>query len=234
MKISTILLASLLFLPGLTLSAQSRTTIEWLPQLSWSGKLGNHFNLWLNTSLENDLNEQAEGASSGLTFIPHTYNAQAGLSYKLAYAFDLATGYQFGWRGIDEEDSDIEQRSLQQISWTNRWGKYRARLRGRMEQRFFRSRNWKVRHRWRLRLALDFPLQGERLDIRETYLNIQAESLSNIFESAPLFKRKPVCIQAGVGRPAATLGWKMGSNGVSGVSMPRIISETAYFTALLW
>ncbi|MCB9297768.1 MAG: DUF2490 domain-containing protein [Lewinellaceae bacterium] len=81
-----------------------------------------------------------------------------------------------------------------------RWGKYRARLRP-YEQRFFRSDNWGVRHRWRLRPSLDFPLQGERLDPRETYLNAQIEWLTNIFEESPLYYRET--------RLYAGLGWQI-------------------------
>jgi len=181
------------------LLSQSRTTIELLPQLSWNGELGNRWSWSLNTSLESNFSEKTEGMPARTTFTPHTYNLQGGLAYQLTNDFNLSAGYQFGWRGLDEDEKDIEHRSLQQLSWAQRWGKYRMRARGRAEQRFFRSEGWQVRHRWRLRSSLDFPLQGERLDPKETYLNTQAEWLANIFESTPLFYRET--------RLYAGLGW---------------------------
>ena len=132
------------------LVGQSRTTIELLPQLSWNGELGSRWSWSLNTSLESGLSEKAEGRAAVGEFSPHTYNFQGGLACQLTNDVNLSGGYQFGWRDLDEDERDIEHRSLQQLSWARRWGKYRARLRARAEQRFFRSENWAVRHRWRL------------------------------------------------------------------------------------
>ncbi|MCB0583250.1 MAG: DUF2490 domain-containing protein [Phaeodactylibacter sp.] len=188
-------------LAGRPIFGQSRTTIELLPQLSWNGELGSRWGWSLNTSLESGLSEKVEGRDAVGEFSPHTYNFQGGLAYQLTNDVNLSGGYQFGWRNLDEGERDIEHRALQQLSWARRWGKYRARLRARAEQRFFRSDNWGVRHRWRLRPSLDFPLQGERLDPRETYLNAQIEWLTNIFEESPLYYRET--------RLYAGLGWQI-------------------------
>lgn len=182
---------------------QTRTTLELLPQLSWNGELGSRWDWSVNTSLESNFSEKAEGRAADYAFTPHTYNFQAGLAYQLTTDLNLSGGYQFGWRGLDEEEKDIEHRSLQQLTWARRWGKYRTRVRARAEQRFFRSEGWQVRHRWRLRPSVDFPLQGERLDPGETYLNAQAEWLANIFEEDPLFYRET--------RLYAGLGWQLSS-----------------------
>ncbi len=181
----------LIFLAGIqALPAQSRTTIELMPQLAWNGELNERWGWSLNTSLESGLFDKTEGMPADNTFTPHTYNFQAGLAYHWGNGFDLSAGYQFGWRDLDDDEQDIEHRPLQQLSWAQRLGKYRVRLRARTEQRFFRSNGWQARHRWRLRSSLDLPLQGERLDPGETYLNAQSEWLANVFEDGPLFYRE--------------------------------------------
>lgn len=200
----SIIIASGLFLVGLlaltpALRAQSRTTLELLPQFSWNGELDNRWSWSLNTSLESDISEKIEGRAAQTAFSTHTYNLQGGLAYQWTNSLDLSGGYQFGWRDLDEDEKDIEHRFLQQLSWAGRWEKYRLRVRGRTEQRFFRSNSWQARHRWRLRGALDFPLQGERLDPGETYLNLQSEWLANVFEEAALANRET--------RLYAGLGW---------------------------
>lgn len=212
-----------------SLSGQSRTTVEFLPQFSWTGKWGGRWSWSLNTSLESDLSDIVEGKDANTTFSPHTYNFQSGLAYQLTNDFNLSGAYQFGWRDLDEDEKDIEHRSLQQLSWAQHWGKYRARLRTRTEQRFFRSEGWQVRHRWRLRPSLDFPLQGERLDPRESYLNAQVEWLANPFDAASLFYRE-TRLYAGLGWQAASgykiengLEWRSRRIGAEGNRRHRLI-----------
>ena len=187
MKIVSACILLFLFLANRPAFSQSRSSLELLPQLSWNGELGNRWSWSLNTSLESRLSEKTEGQPATTSFTPHTFNFQSGLAYQWTSDLSLSAGYQFGLRDIDEDEQDIEHRLLQQLSWAQRWGKYRTRARARTEQRFFRSDDWQVRHRWRLRGSLDFPLEGERLDPRETYLNAQVEWLANLFEEASAF-----------------------------------------------
>ncbi|MCB0568890.1 MAG: DUF2490 domain-containing protein [Phaeodactylibacter sp.] len=183
MKHVPILLFTAFCLIPLLPAAQSLTTGEWLPQLSYSNSLNNRFSGNLNTFMEIQNLEKTPGSQATYGFSPQTFNIQAGLAYQWTTALNLSLAYQFGWRSLDEAERDVEHRLMQQITGTYSFGKYRLRSRLRAEQRFFRQNGYAPPvHRWRLRPSIDFPLQGERLDLGEAYLNTQWEVLANIFE----------------------------------------------------
>ncbi len=168
------------------LPAQNRTTLEWLPQLSFDYRIDERLSANVNTFIEIQSLEKRTGEAPQTGFSPQTFNVQAGLAYQWTTALNLSLGYQFGWRDLDETERDIEHRALQQLTAAYSFGKYRLRARLRAEQRFFRQDDYRATHRWRLRPSVDFPLQGERLDPGENYLNAQWEALSNIFEEDAL------------------------------------------------
>lgn len=104
---------------------------------------------------------------------------QGGLAYDLAGNWKLGATYRLARRGNLDEVPNTENRFAQQVSTSQRLRKYRFRERLLLEQRIFREA---TRHRWRIRLAMDYPLNGERLDPGEWYLNHQTELLSEPFE----------------------------------------------------
>lgn len=189
-RISSLLF--LLFPMCSLLPAQNRTTVEWLPQLSFDYRINERLSTNVNTFLEIQSLEKRQGESAQTGFSPQTYNVQAGLAYQWTTILNLSVGYQFGWRDLDESEKDLEHRSLQQLTGAYSFGKYRIRARFRTEQRFFKQEKYQAIHRWRLRPSVDFPLQGERLDPGEAYLNMQWEALSNIFEedASRLFEQR--------------------------------------------
>ncbi len=199
MKLQSGCIIALLASLPLWLHGQNRATLEFLPQLAWNGDFDDRWSWSVNTSMENTWIELAEDKPSVTDFYLTTFSLQAGAAFQLTNDVNLSGGYQFGWRDIDEEERNIEHRALQQLTYTQRLGKYRARARFRTEQRFFRNDDYVVEHRWRLRTSLDFPLQGEQLDPGETYLNAQVEWLANVFEADPWFFRDS--------RPYVGLGW---------------------------
>ncbi|MEQ8705856.1 MAG: DUF2490 domain-containing protein [Phaeodactylibacter sp.] len=105
---------------------------------------------------------------------------QGGLAYDLNSNWKLGATYRLSRRGSLDEVPNTENRFAQQISTSQRLRKYRLRERLLLEQRIFPK---ETRHRWRFRLALDYPLNGERLDQGEWYLNHQVALLSEPFET---------------------------------------------------
>lgn len=156
-----------------------------LPQLNWRFLNQNRWTADLVTSTEwNTINRSGtEWVDPQLRL--QVINLQAGLAYQLTTDLNLAGGYQLSIRNLDEEKTDLENRLIQQLAQTSFLGKYRLRGRLRTEQRLFRSEP-RVIHRWRLRPSLDFPLQGDRLDPGEPYLNTQSEWLVTLSQPQPL------------------------------------------------
>lgn len=105
---------------------------------------------------------------------------QGGFAYDLASNWKAGATYRLSRRGGLNEVPNIENRFAQQITTSQRLRKYRLRERLLLEQRVFRQA---TRHRWRFRVALDYPLNGEKLDPGEWYLNHQTELLSEPFET---------------------------------------------------
>ncbi|NND05497.1 MAG: DUF2490 domain-containing protein [Saprospiraceae bacterium] len=99
----------------------------------------------------------------------------AGVSTGLG-SFQLAASLVY--RLLPGRNQGHEWRPWQQLSHAKRFGKYRLRNRFRMEERFCKrgeATNYDRKLRLRYRVSTDFPLQGERLDIYEFYLNASVE-----------------------------------------------------------
>ncbi|WP_422083208.1 DUF2490 domain-containing protein [Ulvibacterium sp.] len=89
----------------------------------------------------------------------------------------LAIGIQYRFRDVFEDEEQNELRFTQQYNITHLRGTIRFGDRLRMEQRITPNRTI---HRFRYRFALDFALQGEKLDIGEPYFVASTESLLSV------------------------------------------------------
>ncbi|WP_228027855.1 DUF2490 domain-containing protein [Costertonia aggregata] len=89
----------------------------------------------------------------------------------------IALGVQYRFRNTFEADRENELRFTQQYNITSRSRNIRFGHRVRSEQRINKSL---TTHRFRYRFALDFPLQGEQLDVGEAYLVTSTESLLSV------------------------------------------------------
>lgn len=89
-------------------------------------------------------------------------------------------GVMYRFRNIFEEERNNELRFTEQYNITH--GAYRIRFghRLRLEQRFGNER---LIHRFRYRFAMDIPLEGDKLDIGESFLVGSTESVLSISNS---------------------------------------------------
>lgn len=102
-------------------------------------------------------------------------NLESALSYNANPDLNLAAGFLFRLRD-PFNGTTTELRPWQQLSTIHRLGKYRLRNRLRTEERWAGS-ELDFNLRLRYRISTDFPLEGERLDQREFYLNFSTEAL---------------------------------------------------------
>ncbi len=100
---------------------------------------------------------------------------------KLTDDQSLALGVQYRFRKAFESDRENELRVTQQYNLTFKPNVVRFGQRFRSEQRIQTSRTV---HRFRYRFAVDFPLQGEQLDVGETYLVTATEALLSVTRNA--------------------------------------------------
>ncbi|WP_231555177.1 DUF2490 domain-containing protein [Cellulophaga sp. Hel_I_12] len=100
----------------------------------------------------------------------------------------IALGVQYRFRDNFEPDRENELRLTQQYNSTFKSRNIRFGHRLRSEQRIQTSL---TTHRFRYRFALDFPLQGENLDMGETYLVGSTESLLSVAKATrPSFDQR--------------------------------------------
>lgn len=115
-------------------------------------------------------------------------------SFNLDYNHSLSLGVQYRLREAIDGGSN-ELRLTQQFNYTKQNMALRFGHRVRVEQRIL---NNLTILRTRYRLALDFPLNGEKLDVGESYLVTSVEALLSISD-----KIKPELDQ----RTTAQIGW---------------------------
>jgi hypothetical protein len=114
---------------------------------------------------------------------------------KIAYGQSIALGIQYRFRNLFEEENENELRFTQQYNITHKRGNVRFGDRFRAEQRITPSLTV---HRFRYRLAVDLPLNGEELNVGEAYFVASTESLSSVARG-----NKPEFDQ----RLTANIGW---------------------------
>ena len=94
-------------------------------------------------------------------------------TFNLTFNHSLSLGIQYRNRDWFEDRSN-ELRLTQQFNYTKKRFSKRFGHRFRLEERIFDA---STTFRMRYRFALDFPLEGERLDVREAYMVSSMEAL---------------------------------------------------------
>lgn len=116
-------------------------------------------------------------------------NGETALSFDAHPNINLAAGFLLRVNG-PFTDGSAELRPWQQITAISRLGAVRIRNRARLEQRLIKRQHSGMRRadlRLRYRLSADLPLQGERLDAREFYLNMSSEAMMTLTRSRVLY-----------------------------------------------
>ena len=193
MRFSTILPTLSFFLLSLALEAQDRSLIGWLPGVQFSGKLTERLEYFAQLGSETIVFEQLAGTSRRAPEML-TLDLTGGLHAELGPNWDLAASLLVRSRKPFSGEAGAEIRPWQQLTYIVRFGKYRLRNRLRAEQRFIQAEKGEefgFDLRLRYRLSLDFPLEGERLDQRECYLNTSAEWLLTPTRERAVFYSNP-------------------------------------------
>jgi hypothetical protein len=118
---------------------------------------------------------EREFADKRVTAKVNNLNLEGALSYDADPNLNLAGGFLFRLRD-PFTGTTAELRPWQQASLLRRVGKYRLRTRLRVEERW-RGSDLDFDLRLRYRISADVPLEGQRLDSREFYLNASTEAL---------------------------------------------------------
>jgi hypothetical protein len=179
-----------LALPAMTQDVQ---VFGFVPNIQVDGKLTNRLDYFFQTGGEIHFLErtdgQSENAAEWLTF-----DLAGGVSFDAGPDWNLAASLVARRRSPFSGAAGKELRPWQQATHIARFGKYRLRNRLRAEQRFVQRQDgdeFEFDLRLRYRLSLDFPLDGERLDDREFYLNTSAEWLLTPTRERAFFYHNP-------------------------------------------
>ncbi|NER10263.1 Protein of unknown function [Muriicola jejuensis] len=151
------------------LVAQESFTAYLQPQMALNYKVLPHYNHNLAISSRNYILRNREMEFQGRNLdISHfsTFSSGANTSFGL--------GLMYRFRKLFEPARENEFRLTQQLNITSRPLIVRYGHRLRSEQRIFPDLTI---HRFRYRFTLDFPLQGEKVDVREAYLFLNTEAL---------------------------------------------------------
>jgi hypothetical protein len=179
-----------LFLFSYVAQGQDNLTGYWQPQIGVNYKVSNNyshnFSLAKRTFILRD---------SDTEFTIRQLDLAHFSNLKIRGNQSVGLGIQYRFRGLFDDTAENELRLIQQYNITKSNRGLRFGNRFRSEQRITNSLTI---HRFRYRFALDFPLQGQSLDIGETYLVLSTESLLSVAKaSLPEYDQ----------RITANLGW---------------------------
>lgn len=116
-------------------------------------------------------------------------NLESLVSFDLNPNINLAGAFLYRFRD-PFTGGGTELRPWQQITLIHRLNQYRLRNRLRLESRWVKSSNaedYNYNLRVRYRFSTDFPLEGERLDDKEFYLNLSTEVLLTPTTDRPFY-----------------------------------------------
>jgi len=166
---------------SLHLSAQDNLSYGLIPTFLLNGPLSDR--VQYNFSTDTEMNAVSlPGSENGREVLWRNIDLEAALSYDLSPNLNLAAGLQYRVSAPEEPPRGAEWRPWQQLTLISRPRKFRLRHRFRLEERFVDAPGkpdaFDLRFRLRYRFSADFPLQGERLDPSEFYLNLSTELLT--------------------------------------------------------
>lgn len=171
--------ALFLVLISLSVSAQDRSFFGMVPNVQVDGKLAGKVDYFFQTGSEFFFFENRAGEKGHISEML-TLDLSGGVDFNAGTDWNFAFSLLARRRRPFTAEAGAELRPWQQATHIARFGKYRLRNRLRIEQRFVQRQDgdeFEFDLRLRYRLSLDFPLNGDRLDDGEFYLNTSAEWL---------------------------------------------------------
>ncbi|MFT6370659.1 MAG: hypothetical protein ACJAWH_001743 [Maribacter sp.] len=177
------------------LEAQDNLTGYWQPDVGINYKItpnyAHNFSLAKRTYVFRD--DQTQFTLRQLDVV-HFSNLRIGADKSVGF------GVQYRFRHLFERTKENELRFVQQYNVTKSTRGLRLGNRFRSEQRITKI---STIHRFRYRFALDFPLQGEELDLGESYIVVSTEALLSVAKAAvPEYDQ----------RLTANIGWLLEQN----------------------
>ncbi len=161
-----------LLFASLATQAQNNLTGFWEPVISINYKVKDNykhnFSLAKRTFVYRD---------SDIQFTTRQLDLVHFSDFRIKDNQDIAFGVQYRFRENFDDMGSNELRLSQQYNITKKIGIVRMGNRIRAEQRI--TDNPTI-HRFRYRFAIDFPLQGETLDVGESYAVFSTESLLSV------------------------------------------------------
>ena len=161
----------------------------WEPKLSISKKLNNLWRIQGSVTfrqiIENDQPVILQKMESAVSIDRSLFNFSK-----------VGGGYLFGGDDLFRPEVENEHRFMQQYAFYFKFLKYRISNRLRSEQRIYADT---YKNRFRYRLSIDFPLNGEKLNLKEAYFIASNELLANVTAKEHDFEN----------RLGAGMGWKL-------------------------
>jgi len=155
------------------LPAQEGVFLSWQPELSATWKIGDRWQMNLKGIAFNTFAEPGnEGTVANYRFQHLDFSAMG--SYRTFHNQTFSVGYLYRWIEPFEKVEGYEHRIMEQVGFIAQIGATRIANRIRLEQR---RRKIGLIHRWRYRLSMDIPLDGQTLNPNEMYLIISDELL---------------------------------------------------------
>ncbi|MEZ2413444.1 DUF2490 domain-containing protein [Muriicola sp. E247] len=167
----------ILFILVFILSAESVSSQESFlsylqPQLALNYNVTTSYSQNFTLSSRNFIYREDKFRLEGRNFdISHFSNFKTGVNTS------FGAGLMYRFRKLFDNTRTNELRLTQQLNTTTRPMVVRYGHRWRTEQRFFPD---VTVHRFRYRFTLDFPLEGEKVDINEAYLILNTEALLSV------------------------------------------------------
>nr|WP_299342726.1 DUF2490 domain-containing protein [Allomuricauda sp.] len=156
---------------GFNVTAQDNLTGFWQPQTALNYNVSQRYTHNFSIAYRSFFLEDSSFELNGRQIdVAHFSN------FKIKGSQSLALGVQYRFRDVFDGGNN-ELRFTQQFNTTQRPLVVRYGHRIRSEQRIT---NIRTTHRFRYRFALDFPLQGEKLDVGEPYFVGSFENLLSV------------------------------------------------------
>ena len=168
--------------------AQEDLIVFWQPEVRINYRVGNDYSHYFSVSNRNLLYQDESEFRVRHLDLNHfsTFNLRDNQS--------LSMGLLWRHNKIFDDELPNEIRLTEQYNINTRLDVIRFGYRFRAEQRFFSEKNL---YRFRNRFAVDYPLQGKSLDIKESYMLWSIENVIRVARSdSPLYELR---LRGGIG-----------------------------------